>query len=51
MSLPSVGESWGIGNYRDLMETKMMKSELYNDEKATNRQQQMKFLFNVSALR
>ena len=31
MSLPSVGESWSIGNYRDLMESKMMKSELYNE--------------------
>ena len=29
MSLPSGGESWAISNYRDLMETKMMKSELY----------------------
>ena len=35
MSLPSVGESWSIGNYRDLMETKMMKPELYKGETAT----------------
>ena len=37
MSLPSVGESWSIGNYRDVMERKMMKSELYNDEKVRNK--------------
>ena len=32
MSLPSVGKSWNICNYRDWMKTKMTKWELYNYE-------------------